>query len=235
VNAGQQTIEHVVSLFEGPLTKLVRETGLRQEAAMGRFTDEYFTRLSDRMVAQHTWFDPTLIAYWTRSNQWDLAADPRNRYVAASGREFWKVFADLPNTPEMRALQARAYARFVDIVRLAASRGVRIVSGTDLATKFLAPGFSLHDELKRLVDAGLTPVQAIRAATRNSAEAVGALKDAGTIEAGKRADLALLDADPIAAIANTSKISAVVVNGRILDRAALDRLLANAEAEAPRR
>lgn len=235
VNAGQQTIEHVVSLFEGPLGKLVRETGLRQDAALARFGDEYFSQLADRMVAHHTWFDPTLITYWTRSNQWDLAADPRNRYVAASGREYWKVFADLPNTPEMRSLQARAYARLVEIVRIAASRGVRIVTGTDLTFKYLAPGFSLHDELRRLVDAGLTPVQALQAATRNSAEAAGALKDAGTIEAGKRADLVLLDADPIAAIANTAKISIVVVNGRLLDRAALDRLLANAEAEAPRR
>jgi len=235
VDAGQQTIEHVVSLFEGPMTKLVRETRIGQDVALAQFTDEYFVRLADRMVAHHTWFDPTLITYWTRANQWDLAGDPRNRYVAASSREYWKVFADLPDTPEMRTLQAHAYRRFADIVRIAASRGVRIVAGTDLAFKFIAPGFGVHDELIRLVDAGLTPMQAIQAATRNSAEAAGALKDAGTIEKGKRADLVLIDADPLVAIANSANIFTVILNGRVHDRAALDRLLSKTAQEAPLR
>lgn len=96
----------------------------------------------------------------------------------------------------------------------------------------LVPGFALHYELAALVDAGLTPMQSLQAGTRNAAEAAGQLPRAGTIEPGKRADLVLLDADPLRDIANTRRIRAVVTRGRLLSRAALDSLLAGAEAYA---
>jgi imidazolonepropionase-like amidohydrolase len=235
VDAGQHTLEHIVTLFEGPIAKLVRDTGMPQEQALVQFTDGHFAALADRMVAKHTWLDPTMIAYWTRAHQWDLGSDPRNRYVAASGKEFWKLFADLPDTPAMRALQARAYARFTAILGIVAKRGVRLLAGTDVAGRFLYAGFSVHDELARLVDAGLSPAEALRAATRNPAEALGVLGERGSIEVGKRADLVLLDADPLANIANTKRINAVIAGGRLLRRDALDGLLASAAAEAPNR
>jgi imidazolonepropionase-like amidohydrolase len=235
IDAGQHSIEHVVSLLEGPLTKLVRETGVSQGEAFARFTDAYFSELSDRMVKHGTWFDPTLIAYWSRANQWDLAGDPRMRYITKSGREFWKVFADLPDTPDMRATQRRVFARFVDIVRIAKQRGVRFLVGTDVSVKHVYPGFSVHDELRLLVDAGLTPREALLAATRNAAESLGVQGTVGAIEAGKRADLVLLDGDPLADIRNTTAIRGVVSNGRFFDREKLDAMLAKAAADAPQR
>jgi imidazolonepropionase-like amidohydrolase len=84
---------------------------------------------------------------------------------------------------------------------------------------------SLHDELGLLVAAGLTPLEALQAATRNPARSVGFGDDLGTVEVGKRADLVLLDADPLADIANATRIAAVVANGRLLERPALDDLL----------
>ena len=83
-----------------------------------------------------------------------------------------------------------------------------------------------------LVEAGLTPLEALQAATLNPAHFLGKDQEFGTVEEGKRADLVLLDANPLEAISNTHKIAAVVVNGRLLDRAALDALLAQAEATA---
>ena len=83
-----------------------------------------------------------------------------------------------------------------------------------------------------LVEAGLTPREALEAATRNPARFLGREKDLGTVEKGKLADLVLLDSDPLADIHNTTKIHAVVTNGEFYERARLDQMLANAEVAA---
>ena len=93
-------------------------------------------------------------------------------------------------------------------------------------------GSAVHDELTEMVKAGLTPMQALQTATKNAADYLGKLDSLGTVEKGKSADLVLLDANPLEAISNTQKISAVVVNGQLLDRKALDRLLAHVESAA---
>ena len=80
-----------------------------------------------------------------------------------------------------------------------------------------------------LVEAGLTPLEALQAATRNPAQAVGLGDELGTIEVGKLADLVLLDADPLAAITNTTRIAGVVANGRLLEKPDLQTLLVAAE------
>ena len=112
--------------------------------------------------------------------------------------------------------------------------GVGILAGTDIFNPFTFPGFSLHDELSLLVRAGLTPAEALRTATINPARALGLTASLGTVQPGKRADLVLLDANPLLDIANTRKIAGVVVNARYLDCRALDDLLATAEQVATR-
>ena len=95
--------------------------------------------------------------------------------------------------------------------------GVPIVAGTDGAL----PGYSLLRSLELFVEAGLTPMQAIESATRVPAESMGLGKEMGTIEAGKRADLIVLNADPLAAISNIRSLRFVIANGRVLDPANL--------------
>jgi imidazolonepropionase-like amidohydrolase len=110
--------------------------------------------------------------------------------------------------------------------------GVPILAGTDTAAGVrVYPGFSLHKELELLVEAGLTPMEALEAATLNAGKYLG-LADTGTIERGKRADLVLLDANPLADIKNTQKIRSVVLAGRYFSRADLDHLLAGVEEAA---
>ena len=107
--------------------------------------------------------------------------------------------------------------------------GVTLLAGTDIGAPLLVPGFSLHDELALLVrDGGLSPLQALQGATLGPARVMGLAERLGTVEAGKVADLVLLDADPLADIGNTRRIRGVVANGRWMDRAALDALLAGA-------
>jgi imidazolonepropionase-like amidohydrolase len=99
------------------------------------------------------------------------------------------------------------------------------MAGTDTPGNFLIPGFALHDELALLVRSGLTPLAALQAATLNPAKFLNLIDSLGTVEAGKIADLVLLDEDPLKDIQNTRKINAVIANGRLFDRRELDRLL----------
>ena len=93
----------------------------------------------------------------------------------------------------------------------------------------------MHDELGLFVQAGLTPMEALQAATRNPADFLGELSSQGTIERGKIANLVLLDANPLENIRNTQRINAVVLNGRYLPKETLQRMLADVEAAVRRK
>jgi imidazolonepropionase-like amidohydrolase len=108
---------------------------------------------------------------------------------------------------------------------------VPILAGTDVGNPLLVPGYSLHRELRLLVRAGLTPLEALQTATLNPARFQGVTSSLGVVAPGKLADLVLLDADPLADIANTERIRAVVTNGRLLDRPALDAMLRQARGQ----
>ena len=113
--------------------------------------------------------------------------------------------------------------------------GLPIMAGTDAEPSIMlrqVPGFSLHIELALLEAEGLTPLEALQAATLNPAKYIHGTDSLGTVAPGKLADLVLLDADPLTDIMNTTTIRAVVANGQYFDRAALDRLLASARARA---
>lgn len=109
--------------------------------------------------------------------------------------------------------------------------GVALLVGTDSGMPYSCDGFSLHDELALFVRAGLSPMEALRTATYNPAKFFGKLDSMGTIEQGKVADLVLLEANPLEDIRNTQKIAAVVIDGKILNKAELQEILAKVEAE----
>lgn len=111
------------------------------------------------------------------------------------------------------------------IVRMMQEEEVPIIAGTDVLNPFCLPGFSLHDELRLMVDAGLTPAQALRTATINPAKYMNRLNELGSVAIGKQADLVLLDANPLEDISNTKKIVAVFLRGKLLDRKELNQRL----------
>ncbi len=117
-----------------------------------------------------------------------------------------------------RAAKVEAAVR-VDLSAIAALRhaGVPIIAGTDQAV----PGYSLYRELELYVEGGMTPLEAIQTATLVPARVMGRERDSGTAETGKRADLAILDADPLANIHNIRTVRFVVVGGRLFDCAPL--------------
>jgi imidazolonepropionase-like amidohydrolase len=130
----------------------------------------------------------------------------------------------LKQYPDIPAGRMRIFGQFLELLAGMERAGVTLMTGTDLGIqRWFAPGSSLHDELAIFVQAGLTPMQALQAATLNPARFLGV--DAGTIEPGKLADLVLLDANPLDDIRNSRRIRAVIINARYFDRAQLDELL----------
>jgi imidazolonepropionase-like amidohydrolase len=236
IESGHGSIEHIVSLFEGPVRRKVKE-GRSEKQAIAEFTDEHAAVLGRAMAAKGTWFDPTLIAYQERSSRLNMPAedDHRYRYVSASLRAYWKSVPPLPDTPEMRARQSQGWERFLQIARAVKRERVRFLVGTDLGAVNIYPGFSVHDELRLLVELGFTPLEVLTIATRNSAESLGRLADLGTIEPDKRADLILLEADPLADITNTRRIAAVVADGRLYLKTDIAALLADAATRGTNR
>jgi imidazolonepropionase-like amidohydrolase len=92
--------------------------------------------------------------------------------------------------------------------------GARLLIGTDTPNPFVIPGFSVQEELQIFVEAGLTPYQALKAGTRDAAEFLGASNEFGTISIGKRADLILVEGNPLESVANAKRRAGVVVRGR---------------------
>jgi hypothetical protein len=150
---------------------------------------------------------------------------PGLKYVPLSERRTWEPYLGRLRLAEapLRRRYWEARQRVVGPMRRA---GVRILCGTDLGNAYIYPGFSVHDELRLLVEAGLSPLEALQACTVNPAEFLNVADSLGTVQTGKLADLVLLDADPLADIRNTARIRAVVLNGRLLTRSDLDGLLA---------
>ncbi len=224
-DAGQQTIEHVETLFEGTFATAHGGRVTADDVARWRVTPEA-AALFARFVRNRTAFDPTLVASGYIARLISSAnPDPRVKYIAASAlAERQRLLTSIP-----AALRAglSPMAREHEAVTLQMQRaGVTLVTGVDMSVLH-PPGFSLHDELDMLAEAGLTPAEVLRAATFNCASLFPSL-DAGVVAPGKRADLVLLNANPLDDVRNAHDISAVVLRGRVLDRAALDRELAAA-------
>src|ERR1019366_325311 len=125
-----------------------------------------------------------------------------------------------------RAVQQKAMV----VTAMMFRAGVRLLAGTDTGYPYVLPGFGLHDELELMVSAGLPVPAVLRIATLAPAQFFGREDELGSVSRGKLADLVLLDANPLESIANTRRVRAVVADGRLYDRAALDRLLADEAA-----
>lgn len=177
------------------------------------------------LEAHETWVVPTLVIQRLVSyfDDPDIQKDPRQRYLPPGSWD-WEGAADWYDPHrQLRPTYEHRFRSIPDLHRA----GVGILAGSDMDG-----GFPLHDELAILVEAGLTPLEALRTATLNPARYLEATDSLGTVEAGKLADLVLLEANPLEDIANTQRIRAVVLNGRLLDRDALDALLTVAERAA---
>lgn len=123
--------------------------------------------------------------------------------------------------PDDAAATDRAAMKTVEMFAEMRKTGVKVLAGSDLPVSTGVP--ALHDELVALVRAGMTPLEALQASTRSAAEFFGRLADEGTVEVGKKANLVLLEANPLTDIANTRRVTAVILRGRLVPVAELKR------------
>jgi len=189
-------------------------------------------------VKNGTWQCPTLTLLRSQIDDPQLANDPRLKYLSKNVRAKWEAgyYQGVPPGPrtELVSLSRRQFEEAGKLVELMYRAGVPLLAGTDTMNPQCFPGFSIHEELALLVDAGLPPMAALQTATRNPAQFMGQANRRGTIEPGKIADLVLLDKDPLAEIRNTHAIRAVVLHGKLYPRDALDAMLARAQLMAGR-
>lgn len=168
-----------------------------------------------------------LVAYHHVVHAEQVLSDPaRMRLVPQEVRRNWEKLLDSETTREFQSILRPIVPLELENVRLLNEAGVLMLAATDVGVPLQVPGISLHVELGRLVEAGLSPLMALQTATLNPARVLNMADSLGSIEPGKLADLVLLDANPLEDISNTQKIRAVVADGRLYRRAVLDQLLA---------
>ncbi len=168
-------------------------------------------------------------------DQDDHANDPYLAYIGPKlqATYAWRVERAAKATPAQIEARHREYHQVAAVLPMLQQAGVTIMAGTDAGflNAFNYPGIGLHDELSLFVKEGLTPAQALSAATRAGPSWFGALDRYGGIAAGKAADMVLLDANPLQDITATRRIDTVLLRGQVYDRKALDGLLEQTRAK----
>ena len=249
ISAGLTSIEHLEYLLKAGS---VAETQVAADYAAGRLTyaesaqalaagfdRERAMRAYRGLAARGTFVTPTLngsriIAYLDRD---DHSRDPFLAYIGPGLRATyaWRVERAAKDDAAAIERRHRRYKLLEAVLPMLQVAGVSILAGTDAGylNSFNYPGLGLHEELALFVECGLTPLQALQASLLAGPRFFGLERRYGSIEPGREADLLLLERNPLEDIHATRSIEGVVLHGRYLDRAALDRLLTPAPP-APR-
>jgi imidazolonepropionase-like amidohydrolase len=258
-DAGQKSIEHLGTILEGSssiatelrqlesapapsgdFSEFPRRIAARGERMLNTYDEERANEIFQHLIRNLTWQVPTLVTKQSQTfiDDFSRNGDERLKYIPASEQEWWspqKNFFARYRTPEYIVFKRKLFQKELELVGAMHRAGVLFMAGTDLSNAYVFAGFSLHDELALFVQAGFTPLEALQTATRNPPLFLGESKSLGTVERGKFADLVLLEANPLADIRNSSRINAVILNGRYLAKDELQRMLAAAEAAAQKK
>jgi len=231
--AGLKFIEHATPIAHATLGDPIKLKAMdegRLPTPEAEMNPALFPPLVDLMVRNGVFFNPTLTRIWItampKRTGWyrdvvGFLEDPAYRFIPAARRESWLATArggdrQRPGEQEMKD----GLRKVEEFTRVYVRAGGRIVAGPDSGPSSgpaNMAGFAMHVEMEALVDAGLTPMQAILSATRWPAELLRKEKDLGTIAPGKLADVILVEGDPLADIRTTRNIRTVIMNGAVVD------------------
>ena len=216
---GLKYMEHTNTLTMAVLEamgKPARQTADQRGADIALMDAAFFPPLIEFMVKQGVYVNPTLAAQWRSSTprgpEWAAAAakivqDPGLAFVPADVRQSW-------TQPDSRQPNREGYAKMAAFVRKYAEAGGKVVSATDAG---FMPGLSMHYEMQMVADIGVAAMKVIQGATLWAAESIGQAKNLGSIEAGKFADMLVVEGNPLTDIAATRNIRMVIKGGQVLD------------------
>jgi imidazolonepropionase-like amidohydrolase len=234
---GLKTIGHIPNAFEGKLEQaFVPHFGMVAHAEEFSKNSENFAiedalKFAKLSKDNGTWLSPTLTTMVWIAKQTHSVDSIKNltslKYVHPLLQSKWLTANNYVKntTPENAAYYDNMVKFHFELVKVFKDAGVPIIAGTDAGVSGVVAGFSLHDELELLVQAGLSQQESLNSATLLSAQWLGIDKQIGSIEIGKFADLILLDENPLTDIKNTRKIVGVFVNGKWLDKKKINTML----------
>ncbi|MFN0018572.1 MAG: amidohydrolase family protein [Pirellulaceae bacterium] len=225
---GIDGLEHIWSVFNYVIpAEVAGKPGHRGNLDLdNRLCNELVAELARRKV----FVDPTLAVFRNMillPDVPEISGHPDNALAPRRLREFWPVYLKRSGCPQGGPLEDRRkeFAKIQELTGKLYRAGVPLLVGTDAPEPQVTPGFSLHQELEMLVESGLPPAAALRAATMNNATALRQDQKLGSITAGKLADIVLLSANPLEDIRNTRRIELVLRGGKLCKPADLLKLV----------
>jgi imidazolonepropionase-like amidohydrolase len=228
--ASGQSVEHLDGYVEtsrgadeaiAELARATREAGIWNSATMDVWKTILGTRSADELRRR-----PELI--YMRPEVTDAWVKQTAQFTRGSG-SFWQTALEQVG---MRQSPAEIVALRDRILQALHRAGARLLLGADSPQVFSVPGFSLAREMRAMVEAGVPTYAVLEAATKDPAAFFGQEAEFGTVEVGKRADLILVDGNPLEDIRNVHRQAGVMVRGRWLPKAEIDRRLAEIAARA---
>jgi hypothetical protein len=214
---GVDGLEHIWSVFNYVIpAEVASQPGHRGKLDLDNpLCKELIAELARRKVM----VDPTLAVFRNMILLPDVAevsGHPDNALAPERLREFWPVYLKRSGCPQGGPLEdrRREFAKFQELTGKLHKAGVPLLAGTDAPEPQVTPGFSLHQELEMLVESGLSPASALKAATLNNATALRQQDRLGSIAPGKLADILLLSANPLTDIRHTRRIELILRGGR---------------------
>jgi hypothetical protein len=236
---GLKTVGHIPDAFQGKLKDaFVPNFGMvahAEELAKHAvdFSEKEAQNMAQLLKENGSWLSPTLtVMEWILNQTKSLDGIKANsalQYVHPLMQSKWLTANNYNrnSSPENIATFENIVKFNRLLVKACKEAGVPIVVGTDAGTSGVIGGFAVHDEMELLVAAGMSAEDVLNSATRLPASWLGIESLVGTVEVGKKADLMLLDANPLVDIKNSRKISGVFVNGNWLDKAKINNSLAD--------
>lgn len=237
LEAGQKSVDHLDNYIDAAEADDSPLRGLDPAERARRlpfYLDERkIAPLAKKTRALGVWMVPTM-ALWevfeTAEPAESLRQRPELKYMPPQTVDQWVAAKQkrAANADPKAGERVIAFRR--KMLRALHEAGAKIALGTDSPQIFSVPGFSIHREMPIMVACGMTPYEVLRSGTRNVAEYFGTLKESGTIEPGKRADLILLEANPLIDVANVARRAGVMVRGRWIPEAEIQQRLSRIAA-----
>ncbi len=218
VEVGLKYMEHTDTLGRAILEQMGAEQLREGIATPERFMDtSLFDPLIEFMVAESVYLNPTMLSRWRTSTPIGaevekiaaelVRADRGLAFVPPDVREYW-------TQSSARAPDSEGYRKTADFLRKYVAAGGKVLAAADTG---ILPGLSLHYEVQMLAETGIPPLQAIQGATLWAAESIGQGQDLGSIEAGKLADITIIEGNPLSDITATRNVRMVIKDGKLLD------------------